>query len=440
MLKVGIWLMLSLFSGSGLIIYALQQQYEEQSTDFRILYRDVTVKLSQHETILALLSATSDPSVIQRKFPQILAWKPLSPAASTNALLPAGKGTYWLNDPHFALLIDLNVLLAELPQSHYFRHIRLNWQNAPLIELGGRWQPAYWQWDKTLASALQPFELSASSDPDWARLPWLLLLLSSLGWAGIIYFVSQYRVQKRQRNIAVLREHFSELTRLNAMGEITTGIVHELNQPLTAILSYNQAALRLIGQQQAQQVPPLLEAAVIQIKRISALLLQFRQKLTHDRVVFQAVDLGEIWSRVTMLLENEIQTGKVKIINRLPEALPQLRAEPLWIEQILHNIVTNAIQAQQHQAVGCSWVAINAVASEQGIRLQITDGGPGLSEQALQQVFMPFFTTRPEGLGLGMALAETLIHRLNGNITVENIAGQGACFTLWLPFNVQEEE
>ncbi|WP_337262122.1 MULTISPECIES: sensor histidine kinase [unclassified Serratia (in: enterobacteria)] len=437
MLKVGIWLLLSLLSGSGLIIYALQQQYEEQSIDFRILHRDITVKLAQHETILSLLSVTSDPSVIQEKFPQILAWKPLPSAAAPHTLLPAGKGTYWLNDQHFALLIDLNLLLAELPQSHYFRHIRLSWQNAELIELGGRWQPAYWQWDKEVASALQPFELSASRDPDWARLPWLLMLLASLGWAGIIYFVSQYRVQKRQRNIAVLREHFSELTRLNAMGEITTGIVHELNQPLTAILSYNQAALRLLNQQQAHQVPPLLDAAVIQIKRISALLLQFRQKLTHDRVAFQAVNLGEIWSRVTMLLENEIQSGRVNVINRLPATLPPLRAEPLWIEQIFHNILTNAIQAQQHQAA--SWVAISAVASEQGITLQLKDGGPGLSEQALQQVFMPFFTTRPDGLGLGMALAETLIHRLGGSIKVENIAGQGACFTLWFPFNAQEE-
>jgi signal transduction histidine kinase len=439
MLKVCIWLILSLLTGSGLTIYALQQQYEEQSIYFRILHRDITVKLSQNETILSLLSVTSDPSVIQEKFPQILDWKPLPSAELNNILVPAGNGSYWLQAQHVALLIDLNELLAELPQSHYFRHVRLSWQNAPLIELGGTWQPAYWQWDKTLASALQPFELSAGSDPDWARLPWLALLLSSLGWAGIVYFTSQYRVQTRQRNIAVLREHFSELTRLNAMEEITTGIVHELNQPLTAILSYNQAALRLLDQQQGHQVPPLLDAAVIQIKRISALLLHFRQKLIHEQVALQAVNLGSIWSRVIILLENEIQSRKVKIINRLPETLPNLQAEPLWIEQILHNILTNAIQAQQHKAVGSSWVAIDAKASDSGITLVITDGGPGLSEQALQQVFMPFFSTRPDGLGLGMALAETLIQRLQGSIKVENIVGQGACFTLWFPFNVQEE-
>jgi signal transduction histidine kinase len=434
MLKMGIWLILSLLSGSGLMVYALQQQYEEQTAEFRILYRDITVKLSQHETILALLSVTSDPAVIKQEFPQILAWQALSPKATANTLLPAENGTYWLSSQHFSLLIDLNELLAELPQNRYFRRLSLHWQNVPLLELG-KGQAAYWRWDKQLASPAQPFELSVSNDPDWGRLPWLLLLLLSLAWALVVYFINQYQVQKRQHNIAVLREHFSELTRLNAMGEITVGIVHELNQPLTAILGYNQTALRLIDQQQTDKITPLLEAAVIQIKRISALLLQFRQKLTHQPVAFQTVNLGNIWLRVIRLLENEIQTGKVKIINQMPEDLPHLQAEPLWIEQILHNIVTNAIQAQRHNAVGLAWVAIRAESSEQGISLMITDGGSGLSEQALQQVFMPFFTTRTEGLGLGMALAETLIQRLNGSINVENIAGQGARFTLWFPFN-----
>jgi C4-dicarboxylate-specific signal transduction histidine kinase len=140
-----------------------------------------------------------------------------------------------------------------------------------------------------------------------------------------------------------------------------------------------------------------------------------------------------------MLLEDEINKGKVRIVNRMPDALPTLRADPLWVEQIFHNIVTNAIQAQQPNQPEPGWVAIDAEYSDQGIQLMITDGGPGLSEPALQQVFIPFFTTRQEGLGLGMALTETLVQRLNGTITVENMAGQGARFTLWFPFNTQEE-
>ncbi|MFC0229456.1 sensor histidine kinase [Serratia aquatilis] len=438
MFKVLLWLVLTLFSGSGVVLYALQQQYEDQSVTYRILYREVTVKLSQLETILSLLSVASDPSAVQQKFPQILAWKTLPKEDSTPTLRAAENGTYWLENQHFALLIDPQVLLADIPQIHSFQHILMSWNNRPLFEIGDGDESTFWQWEKGINSNLQPFELSANNDPEWARLPWLLLLLLSVIWAVVVYFIGQYRIKKRQHSIAVLREHFSELTRFNAIGEVTTGIVHELNQPLTAVLSYNQAALRLIGQQQMHKVAPLLDAAVIQIKRISTLLLHFRQKLTLEQVAFQEVNFSKVWRRVTVLLENEINQGKVKIITRIPDSLPTLRADPLWIEQIFHNILSNAIQAQQHNNAASAWVAIGAEYSDQGITLVITDGGPGLSEQALQQVFIPFFTTRQEGLGLGMALTETLVQRLNGNIKAENIAGQGACFTLWFPFNTQE--
>lgn len=438
MLKIVIWLVLSLISSCGWVVYALQQQYEEQSAEFRILYRDIAVKLSQHDAILSLLSANSNPEVIKQQFPQILRWQQRAENATEYTLDPAGNGTYWLNAQHFALLVDLNTLIADIPQVNYFQHLSLDWNKTPLIERGSGTASPYWLWDKTLVSPSQPLGLSAGNSPDWAKLPWLMMLLSSLFWAGAIYFINQYRANKHQRNIANQRAHFSELTRLNAMGEIAAGIVHELNQPLTAALSYNQAALRLIRQQQVQEVPPLLDATVVQIKRISDLLLQFRQKLTREQRELQPVNLNQIWLRVVMLLEKELHSGKITIINKIPETLPDLLADPLWIEQILHNILANAIQAQQQNQLGSGWVAIKADQSDNGVSLTISDGGPGLSTQALQEVFMPFFTTRPGGLGLGMALNETLVQRLNGNIKVDNIKGQGACFTLWFPLDPQE--
>ncbi|VDZ53880.1 Sensor protein ZraS [Serratia odorifera] len=112
---------------------------------------------------------------------------------------------------------------------------------------------------------------------------------------------------------------------------------------------------------------------------------------------------------------------------------------PLWIEQILHNIVSNAIQAQCENAPGSAWITLHATSDDVGMTLTLADGGPGLTPQALQQVFMPFFTTRAHGIGLGMALADTLVQRLNGKIEVANVAGQGARFTLWFPLTTQVE-
>ncbi|RJT27027.1 sensor histidine kinase [Buttiauxella izardii] len=436
MLKVLIWLILTALSGSGVVVYALHQQYEEQSAEFRILYRDITVKLSQNDVILALLSNSSDPAVVQQKFPYILRWQTKPHKPPRPDINPARAGTYWINSPQGSLLIDLPKLLADFVHSQKFHHFSLSWQGTPLLSQGAEGKKDRWRWEKQIASPSQPLNLLVTNNPDWRALPWFVLLLIGIFWAAVIYFYNQYQVTKRQRYIADLRAHYSELARLNAMGEIAAGMVHELNQPLTAILSYSQTAQRLIKNQQAEKAQPLLDAAVMQTKRISALLLAFREKLHSDEQVLQPVNLRQVWERVVMLLGNEIERGKLSIINQIPDSLPPLTASPLGIEQIFHNLLNNAIQAQQQ--TDKPWVAINATQTSDSIMLTVTDGGPGLSEVALQQVFMPFFTTRKEGLGLGMALTETLVQRLNGRIQVENSATGGACFTLVFPLTQQE--
>lgn len=436
MRKALIWLILTVLSGGGVVVYALHQQYEEQSAEFRILYRDITVKLSQNDVILALLSNSSDPAVVQQKFPYILRWQTQPHEPPRPDINPARAGTYWINSPQGSLLIDLPTLLADFVRTQKFRHFSLSWKDTPLITQGAEGKGDWWRWEKDIASPSQPLNLLVTNNPDWRSLPWLVLLLVGVFWAVDIYFYNQYQMTKRQRNIANLRAHFSELARLNAMGEIAAGMVHELNQPLTAILSYSQTAQRLIKQQQAEKAQPLLDASVMQTKRISALLLAFREKLHSDEQALQPVNLRQIWERVVMLLGNEIERGKVSVINQIPDFLPSLIASPLGIEQIFHNLLNNAIQAQQKTEK--AWVTIHASQTADSIILTVTDGGQGLSEQALEQVFMPFFTTRKDGLGLGMALTETLVQRLNGSIQAQNSATGGACFTLVFPLTQQE--
>lgn len=436
MRKALIWLILTALSGGGVVVYALHQQYEEQSAEFRILYRDITVKLSQNDVILALLSNSSDPAVVQQKFPYILRWQTTPHNPPRPDINPARAGTYWINSPQGSLLIDLPALLADFVRAQKFRHFSLSWQGRPLLTQGEVGDKDWWRWEKNISSPSQPLNLAVTNNPDWRTLPWFLIVLLGIFWAVAIYFYNQYQATKRQRNIADLRAHFSELARLNAMGEIAAGMVHELNQPLTAILSYSQTAQRLIKQQQADKAVPLLDASVMQTKRISALLLAFREKLHSDEQTLQPVNLRQVWERVTMLLGNEIMRGKISVINQIPESLPPLIASPLGVEQIFHNLLNNAIQAQQQTGKG--WVSVDASQNASSIILTVKDGGPGLTEQALEQVFMPFFTTRKDGLGLGMALTETLVQRLNGTIVAENSPNGGACFTLIFPLIQQE--
>ncbi len=142
---------------------------------------------------------------------------------------------------------------------------------------------------------------------------------------------------------------------------------------------------------------------------MTPLLSQFRLKLTSKRAEYQPVDLPSLWLRVCELLDNEIRAGKVRISSHFfRRTYPRFPAPPLWVEQILHNIVSNAIQAQSINVPCSAWIHLQAVRVNNGIALTLTDGGPWLSSEALEQVFLyRFYTTRTDGVGLGMALADT---------------------------------
>lgn len=435
MLRIISWLLLTLLSCAGLGAWFLQQQFEDKSADFRILYREITVKLSQHDAIIPLLPVSQDASEVQKILPQIVLWRRHNNLEPRRPIVPEANGRYWLNRPNLSLLIDLPTLLDTLGEKKTFQHLSISWNNTLLCEQGTAAR-SYWQWDKTVASRTQPFLVSASDSPAWAKLPWWLIVSPALFWALVIYLLTQYQANKRRRDIADLRARYAELTRLNSMGELAAGMVHELNQPLTAIMSYNQAAVRLIKQDNPAQVPELLDAAVLQIKRIDGLLSQFRQKLTSERAEHQRIDLPTLWQRVCKLLDNELKSVKIRVTSHFADDLPPLYAPPLWVEQILHNIASNAIQAQ---ASGAGWIHLEASSDNNGIALTVTDGGPGLSPEALEQVFIPFFTTRGQGVGLGMALADTLVQRLNGTIEAGNTSEGGACFRLWFPLKDEEK-
>lgn len=438
MIKAICWLILSLLSVAGTGAWFLQQQYEERSTDFRILYREITVKISQHDAIIPLLPNSQNATEVQRILPQIVKWHRHN-AQEPRPIVAEGRTRYWLNLPDISLLIDLKTLLSELNEKKMFKRLTISCNSVTLFEEGATLPSTWWHWEKTVASRTQPLLISAGDNPQWSQLPWLLILSPALLWALAIYLFSQYRVNKRRRDIADLRSRYAEHTRLNTMGELAAGIVHELNQPLTAIMSYNQAAIRLMRQDDPGRIPELLNASVVQIKRIDALLGQFRLRLSSRRAEYQPVVLSPLWLRVCALLDNELRAGKVRVTSHFPQDLPPLPAPPLWVEQILHNIASNAIQAQSANAPGSAWVHLEAKQVNEGIALTLTDGGSGLSSEALEKLFIPFYTTRPNGVGLGMALTDTLVQRLNGTVEASNVPGHGACLRLWFPLQTEEK-
>ena len=255
-------------------------------------------------------------------------------------------------------------------------------------------------------------------------------MLLSLLTGAALYGWHRWQQLAQHRLHAEQRAKFADQARLNAMGEIATGIAHELNQPLTATLTYNQTALRLLPPQD-EKVAPLLTASVEQIKRIAALLDRLRTLLSRGQINLQPVIVADIWRRVNMLLNQEIIAANVTVRSNIPAHLPPLQSDPLWLEQVLHNLLSNAIHVLQHTPTPKIYFTVTVHPKQWMI--QIEDNGPGLSNEQLDNLFTPFYTTRESGLGLGLTLCETLVQRMGGDIKAGNSEQGGACFTLTFP-------
>ncbi|EKN3979377.1 HAMP domain-containing histidine kinase [Yersinia enterocolitica] len=432
--KITVWFILTLMSTLWLGWYGLNTQQAEREADFRTIHRELSQQLAQQQAILFLALEPSQLVQLQRHFPQLVAINqtPADQSKPGQLTLHLQDGDYRLANSYSGSGLQVNAqkLLQVVGLPPHFDSLVLRYQQHQLAILGHSAPESFWQWQKPLGEGAQSFTLIGHATPVWRDLPWFTALLLSLIIAAALYSWHRWQLLAQHRLHAEQRARFADQARLNAMGEIATGIAHELNQPLTATLTYNQTALRLLPPQDAQ-VAPLLVASVEQIKRIAALLDRLRTLLSRGQINLQPVVVADIWRRVNVLLSQEIAAANVKIINMIPANLPTLQSDPLWLEQVFHNLLSNAIQAIQHTPIPTVTFTVNITAKQWVI--QIEDNGPGLTHQQLDSLFTPFYTTRESGLGLGLTLCETLVQRMGGDIKAGNNEHGGACFTLTFP-------
>lgn len=432
--KIAVWFMLTLMSTLWLGWYGLNTQQAEREADFHTIHRELSQQLAQQQAILFLALEPSQLVQLQRHFPQLVAINQTAADQSKpgRLTLHIQEGDYRLANSYngSGLQVNAQKLLQVVGLPPHFDSLVLRYQRQQLAILGHSDPESFWQWQKSVGEGAQSFTLIGHATPVWRDLSWFTAILLSLITAAALYSWQRWQQLAQHRLHAEQRAKFADQARLNAMGEIATSIAHELNQPLTATLTYNQTALRLLPSQD-EKISPLLVASVEQIKRISALLDRLRTLLSRGQINLQPVVVADIWRRVNVLLSQEITVANVKIISMIPANLPTLRSDPLWLEQVLHNLLSNAIHALQQTADPTVTFTINITAKQWVI--QIENNGPGLNHQQLDHLFTPFYTTRESGLGLGLTLCETLVQRMGGDIKAGSSEYGGACFTLTFP-------
>ena len=243
------------------------------------------------------------------------------------------------------------------------------------------------------------------------------------------------RVQAEER----ARQHQAELAhmaRLNIMGEMATGIAHELNQPLSAIVTYSDVALRALasGNQEPERLQETIKGTHDQAQRAADIIRHLRQLVSKRAPQRQATNLNDLISEAAKFISADLKRHQTSIQLELADNIPQIEVDPIQIEQVFLNLVRNSVEAMQQANSRNREINIHAEVNKEGlVQVCLSDIGPGLDEKAQQEIFKPFVTTKTDaGMGMGLSISRSIIEAHEGILWVESEPGYGAkfCFTL----------
>lgn len=478
-----LWLACAVAGAGWLATSRLSDLRTDFDTEGRIAHRVLSQRMVQHDAIMATLallqsaesSGRGEPARLSALYPQIInvlqrapdgSW-PDAVASRLNAAEAASlrekraalvdddlaQGRYWLvlasHPLNHALQFDVR---AAVPWDEWPLDISANPVRATLVHGDRRYEiqpgridvetPARWRWvtAKTLASASQPFVLVLERPLVWRELPLIGMAVWALVAGLLLMGLRMLWLQRvaRQRAEELLR--LGQVARLNTLGELAAGMAHELNQPLTALLANTQAARRLLDEQ-----PPDLETARAamsqaagQARRAADVVGRLRRLVERPGLAAQTqpVALGAAVQEALHLLEPELRQRSIEVETHSEPDMPLVLAEPVALQQIIHNLLMNAMQALEKVPPERRRLSLHWRREGQQALLSVRDEGPGVPSDMRSRLFEPFYTTREGGLGLGLSLSHGLAEAMGGSLVLaESQTVSGADFHLLLPLS-----
>ncbi len=261
-----------------------------------------------------------------------------------------------------------------------------------------------------------------------------------IGWMGSIIDITQRKqLEERERHQSEAMAHQARLTTL---GEVASALAHQLNQPLTAIASYNGGVLRSLERAGFDNTMVLqaLRRQGEQAAEAGRIVQRIRSFLTRRSPQREACDLASTLRRAVELLQRDLQRQNVLIEWELEPHLPEVLADPVLIEQVVINLVRNAADELTSSNRPLRRVRIHASSSgERHVRVAVEDNGPGLRERTVEQLTAPFYSTKSDGMGMGLAICRSVIEAHRGALDATPSPLGGACFSFTLPLYATDE-
>jgi two-component system sensor histidine kinase TtrS len=251
-------------------------------------------------------------------------------------------------------------------------------------------------------------------------------------------------VTERVRAQEQTQLHLTELahtTRLSMIGGLVSEIAHEINQPLHAIANFAQAGLNVLEKTPADQRPNLFNW----LKQISEQANRAAEIIRHaGRFVRKAptrrstVNINSLVRDSLLLINFDLRLHRVMLRCDLGDNLQPIIADAVQIQQVLMNLLRNAVEAVSENPEETRDVFVRTIAVEDGVQVSVCDNGHGLGAGNAEKVFEPFFTTKSEGMGLGLAVCQSIAQAHQGRLWAQNNSDQGATFYLTLPLGKEE--
>lgn len=244
-----------------------------------------------------------------------------------------------------------------------------------------------------------------------------------------------------QQALRTTRLELAHASRLALAGHLMASIAHEINQPLTSIVSNADAALVALERDVASggttELPTILNDIREEGKRAADVVSRLRALVRRQPVRPQLLELRQFIEDTLRLIRGHIRRSRITLHTELASSLPRVEADPVSLQQVLLNVVLNAIEAMEEVHERPRELRITASSKHGLVEITVSDNAYGIEGDQLSRVFEPFFTTKPEGLGLGLAIAKSIIEEHGGSIGVESGTPSGATFRISLPGHVE---
>ena len=248
--------------------------------------------------------------------------------------------------------------------------------------------------------------------------------------------------KKAELELREQRGELAHVARISTMGELAASLAHELNQPLTAILSNAQAALRFLTAKPAdlEEVRDILEDIVKDNSRAGEVIRRMRALVKKEALEFSTLDLANLIRDIVVLVHSDAILQNIQVDFDLEDNLSPVLGDKVQLQQVVLNLLLNAFDAMK----GCpaSERQVKLLAKERGsdfIEVAVSDYGTGLSGSKLDKIFEPFFTTKGEGLGMGLSICRSIVEAHGGRLWAENNPARGATFYFTVPVAARVE-